>query len=157
MQTLLQVFHVLLAAAMIALILVQRGAGASAGASFGAGASATVFGSRGAGSFLTHATAVTATGFFLVSFIMAVMAGRNVGPAEEEDLGVMGQLPAAEVVEDVPVAVPDPDVVPQSSTDVPQVPAAVDVPEVPQEVPVSTPAGDEPSAPAVQEGAAGGG
>ncbi len=133
MQTLLQVFHVLLAAAMIALILVQRGAGASAGASFGAGASATVFGSRGAGSFLTHATAVTATGFFLVSFIMAVLAGRTAVPVDEDDLGVMSRVtPAVEqpadaevpagdvpapVAGDVPVAEPLPE------ADVPAMPA----------------------------------
>ncbi len=110
MQTLLQVFHVLLAAAMIALILVQRGAGASAGASFGAGASATVFGSRGAGSFLTHATAVTATGFFIISFVMAVLAGRSAVPVDEDDLGVMSQaVPAAEQpAGDVPQAAETP-------------------------------------------------
>ncbi len=129
MQTLLQVFHVLLAAAMIALILVQRGAGASAGASFGAGASATVFGSRGAGSFLTHATALTATGFFLVSFIMAVLAGRNAVPVDEDDLGVMSQaVPAVE--ETVPADAEVPQPVVETAT----VEAGSE--EVPQAVPV---------------------
>ena len=43
----LNIFHVLIAIAMIAFILIQKGAGATAGAAFGSGASGTVFGSRG--------------------------------------------------------------------------------------------------------------
>ena len=129
MQTLLQVFHVLLAAAMIALILVQRGAGASAGASFGAGASATVFGSRGAGSFLTHATAVTATGFFIISFVMAVLAGRSAVPVDEDDLGVMSQaVPAVEQpAGDVPQAAETPAPAQPAADAASDVPAAVEM------------------------------
>ena len=52
----LNIFHVLIAIAMVAFILVQRGPGATAGAAFGSGASGTVFGSRGAGSFLSRTT-----------------------------------------------------------------------------------------------------
>ncbi len=89
MQTLLSVLQVLIALGMVAMILVQRGAGASAGASFGAGASATVFGSQGAGSFMTRATAVLATGFFVVTLGMAIIAGRSTAPVDQDDLGVM--------------------------------------------------------------------
>ena len=56
----LNIFHVLVAIALVAFVLIQKGQGATAGASFGAGASATVFGSRGAGNFLTKATWVLA-------------------------------------------------------------------------------------------------
>ena len=59
----LNIFHVLIAIAMIAFILIQKGAGATAGAAFGAGASGTVFGSRGAGNFLSRTTWVLATLF----------------------------------------------------------------------------------------------
>ena len=87
---LLNIFHVLLAIAMIALILVQRGAGATAGAAFGSGASGTVFGASGAGNFLTRATSVAAIGFFAISLGMAVMAS-NMSKAvpEDEGLGVV--------------------------------------------------------------------
>lgn len=90
MQTVLIVFHVLTAVAMVAIVLVQRGAGATAGAAFGAGASATVFGSRGSGSFLTRATAILATGFFLISLTLAIIASRI--DDTNDDLGVMSNV-----------------------------------------------------------------
>ncbi|RFF28436.1 MULTISPECIES: preprotein translocase subunit SecG [unclassified Wenzhouxiangella] len=99
MYTVLIVFHVLLAAALIAVVLVQRGPGATMGAAFGSGASGTVFGSRGAAGFLTKLTSWLGVAFFAVSLTMAVMVARsgNVG-GQSEDLGVAGQLaqPAAE-------------------------------------------------------------
>ena len=52
----LNIFHVLVAIALIAFVLIQRGQGATAGAAFGSGASGTVFGSRGAGNFLSRST-----------------------------------------------------------------------------------------------------
>ena len=57
METILLSVHVLLGAAVIGLVLVQQGKGADAGASFGGGASPTVFGSAGSGSFLVKLTA----------------------------------------------------------------------------------------------------
>lgn len=68
-----------MAIGMIALILLQRGAGATAGAAFGGGASGTVFGSRGATSFLTKATAFLATCVFGIALAMAVMISRGIG------------------------------------------------------------------------------
>jgi preprotein translocase subunit SecG len=85
----LNIFHVLIAIAMIAFILIQKGAGATAGAAFGSGASGTVFGSRGAGNFLSHTTWVLATAFCLISLTMAVMASR-MSLTPETDLGVVG-------------------------------------------------------------------
>jgi preprotein translocase subunit SecG len=55
------IIHTLIALAIIALVLLQRGKGADAGAAFGAGASGTVFGARGSGSFFSRATAILAT------------------------------------------------------------------------------------------------
>ena len=65
---------VLLAIGVIALVLLQHGKGADAGAAFGSGASSTVFGSRGSASFLTRATAVLAAGFFINSLALAYLA-----------------------------------------------------------------------------------
>ncbi len=106
--TLLGIIQVLIAIAMTAIILVQRGAGAAAGSGFGGGASATVFGSRGSGSFLTRATAILATAFIAVTIVMAVMAKNAVVPEEGVDLGVMEGVgaPVEQQLEDVPTLEP---------------------------------------------------
>ena len=90
MFTVLIVFHVLLAAGLIVIVLLQRGPGATMGAAFGAGASGTVFGSRGAGSFMTRTTGWMAAGFFGISLTMAVLAARDGGPVN--DLGIVGAM-----------------------------------------------------------------
>lgn len=74
MFTTLMVFQVLVAVGLISIVLVQRGPGATMGAAFGAGASGTVFGSRGAGNFLTRTTTWLAVGFFGISLALAVIA-----------------------------------------------------------------------------------
>ena len=73
--------HTLIALGIIALVLLQRGKGADAGAAFGAGASGTVFGSRGSTSFFSRATAILATAFFASSLTLAYMSSqRTTGP-----------------------------------------------------------------------------
>ncbi|MFU8831444.1 MAG: preprotein translocase subunit SecG [Wenzhouxiangella sp.] len=93
LYTVLIVFHVVLAASLIAIILVQRGPGATMGAAFGAGASGTVFGSRGSASFLTRATSWLGVAFFAISLSMAVLIARSgmVAPSPD-DLGVAGGI-----------------------------------------------------------------
>lgn len=59
--------HVIAAAAMIGLVLLQHGKGADMGAAFGSGASGSLFGASGSANFLSRATAVTAAVFFLTS------------------------------------------------------------------------------------------
>lgn len=101
----LNIFHVLIAIAMVAFVLVQRGPGATAGAAFGSGASGTVFGSRGAGSFLSRTTWVLATLFCVISLTMAVVVSRT-NSTPETSLGVVGTTPDAveQPVSDLPVA-----------------------------------------------------
>ena len=91
----LNIFHVLIAIAMVAFVLVQRGPGATAGAAFGSGASGTVFGSRGAGSFLSRTTWILAMLFCLISLTMAVMVSRSVA-TPETDFGVVSPTQAEE-------------------------------------------------------------
>lgn len=69
--------HTLIALLIIVLVLLQRGKGADAGAAFGAGASGTVFGARGSGSFFSRATAVCATAFFITSLSLAYLSSQN--------------------------------------------------------------------------------
>lgn len=85
MFTTLIVFQVLLAVGLIAIVLVQRGPGATMGAAFGSGASGTVFGSRGAGNFLTRTTGWLALGFFAISLALAVLAAKSSDPASSGD------------------------------------------------------------------------
>ena len=93
METIVLIIHVLLAAGIIALVLLQQGKGAEAGASFGGGASQTVFGSQGSGSVLGRVTAILAAGVFATSFVLAVFAKNKA--ASVGDAGI----PAAEVIE----------------------------------------------------------
>jgi len=71
MYTILVVIQVLVAIALVALVLLQHGKGADAGAAFGSGASGTVFGARGSANFLSTATAWLAAAFFGISLALA--------------------------------------------------------------------------------------
>ncbi|ANI30751.1 preprotein translocase subunit SecG [Yersinia entomophaga] len=84
----LLVIFLLISIGLVALIMLQQGKGADMGASFGAGASATLFGSNGSGNFMTRMTAVLATLFFVISLILGNMStnqGRK--GSEWENLG----------------------------------------------------------------------
>ncbi len=73
-QTILSVLQVLSALAVVGLVLLQQGKGADMGASFGSGASQTLFGSTGSGNFMTRATAVCAVVFFSASIGLAYIS-----------------------------------------------------------------------------------
>ena len=144
----LNIFHVLIAIAMIAFILIQKGAGATAGAAFGSGASGTVFGSRGAGNFLSRSTWVLATLFCLISLTMAVMASRqSIEP--ETDLGVMARTPVGEestnqAAPDLPIVIEsaDPSDVPSMETVIAQPESELDAGDLPAIDPEAVPPGD---------------
>jgi len=127
LHTAVLIFHVFLAVGLIALVLIQKGKGAEAGAAFGAGASGTVFGARGSASFLTRATAVLATLFFVTSLSLAFLSGER-----PEVVSVMEGTAA-----DAAGEVPGPSLLPPVEQD----PAAqnADVPDLPE------PATDEPA------------
>ena len=91
--------HTLIALLIIVLVLLQRGKGADAGAAFGAGASGTVFGARGSGSFFSRATAILATAFFASSLTLAYLSSQtSAAPSSLLD----DATAAEEVVEDFP-------------------------------------------------------
>lgn len=76
-QQLILVIHLFLAVAIIGLVLVQHGKGADAGAAFGSGASGTVFGSSGSGSFLTRLTTTLACLFAVTSVTLTLIANKG--------------------------------------------------------------------------------
>jgi len=108
MQTTILIIHTLIALGLIALVLIQRGKGADAGAAFGSGASGTVFGSRGSTSFFSRATAVLATAFFATSLTLAYMSSQSSGAPES----LLENLPATEIEEQAPTVLPADDDVP---------------------------------------------
>jgi preprotein translocase subunit SecG len=125
MEIAIIVLHVLAAICVIVLVLIQQGKGADMGASFGAGASQTLFGGRGSGNALTRATAILAAIFFATSLGLSVVAKHRAEKAGLVDMPVP-------VAADVPVA-PAPA---KSVDDVPTVehnsaPAAGEVPSAP--------------------------
>ena len=127
MEQLILVVYVLLSAAMVGLILLQQGKGADVGASFGSGASQTVFGSVGSGNVLTRSTAILATAFFLASVGLAVMAKHKAEGVRE------GDIPVPAVTE---------------SREAPQLPGDLPLPAAGQDLPVSAGAQAQTGTPA---------
>lgn len=112
MYEVLIVIYLLVALAIIGLILIQQGKGADMGASFGSGSSGTLFGSSGAGNFLTRTTGVLATIFFVISLVLGNITAERANQTDEfETL-------SAPIVENVESA-PDSDVPVSESGDVP--------------------------------------
>lgn len=83
MYEILLVVYLLVSLTLIGLVMIQQGKGADMGASFGAGASNTVFGSSGSGNFLTRTTAILATLFFVISLLLGSMSSNKVKQGSE--------------------------------------------------------------------------
>lgn len=110
LYSVLVAIDVVIAIALIGLILMQQGKGASVGAAFGSGASGTVFGARGSASFITRSTAVLATLFFVNSTVLAYLASNQPEAISVIDSVVNEQQVEAPAVLDVP-AIEEADVV----------------------------------------------
>jgi preprotein translocase subunit SecG len=89
MENIITVVHVLAAASLIGLILLQHGKGADMGAAFGSGASGSLFGVTGSSNFLSRATALRGTVFFATSLALAYIASHR------SSAGSVVQMPAA--------------------------------------------------------------
>lgn len=77
------VIYLLVAIALIGFVLIQQGKGADMGASFGAGSSATIFGSSGSGNFMTKVTTMLAIAFFVISLILGNLTANKVKATDE--------------------------------------------------------------------------
>lgn len=151
--TVMQVLYVVVAIMMVVFILMQRGAGSQMGSGFGAGASGTVFGSRGSANFLSRSTSVLCGLFFLLSVGMAAHIAHSGRAQKAEDLSLMERraLQASEVPAVTPPAVTPPAATgetpaPAAAT---EVPAASVVPAPGAEVAPAeaAPAPETPTAP----------
>ena len=115
--TAILIFHVIVALAVIGLVLLQHGKGADMGSGFGGGSSGSLFGASGSANFLSRATAVLATLFFLTSLALAYLAthkpkaGSGVMDAVKTEQGApdaakKSAAPAPEAGKDAPKAPP---------------------------------------------------
>lgn len=121
MTTLLIILHVMVSLFLIFIVLVQGGKGAELGAAFG-GSSQTLFGGRGAATFLNKMTTVVAVVFMLTSLLLAIASTRSTSvvkkmPAKQTQSGkVAVPPPQAPQAPQAPVTVPGP----QPSAPLPQ-------------------------------------
>lgn len=118
MYEILIIVFLIVAIAIVGLVLIQKGKGADMGASFGAGASATLFGSAGTGSFLTRMTTILGIVFFIISIALANISSKKNNNGEFWNLeansstgAVSTQVPPASVNESAPTAVQSTDIV----------------------------------------------
>lgn len=154
LYNILLIVQIVVSVAMIALILMQHGKGADAGAAFGSGASGTVFGSRGSGNFLSRTTAILATIFFVNCIALAWMVSNRTTntatsimdsvPASTIVPKIAPEVPAAPASSEVP-AVPAQSAPASGSTELPKTEAA---PAAQAEVPAASAAPAEPAKPA---------
>lgn len=131
------VIHVLLGLGIIGLILIQQGKGADAGATFGAGASGSVFGAQGAASFLSRTTATLAALFFITSLGLAILNGKQGAaydlmnaPSAETPTGIPGT--GAEKSSESTMVAPN-----AEPEEIPAIPAATSTTDQAKQPPVS--------------------
>ncbi len=140
----LLIVQIIVSAGIIVLVLMQHGKGADAGAAFGSGASGSVFGSQGSANFLSRATAILATVFFLNSMGLAWMVSNRTTDFQS----VMDAVTAEPVAEEVAA--------PANDSDVPAIPgqeasSAEQNSEVPAAPAASEESSEVPAAPAASE------
>lgn len=113
MESLIIFVHVIAAIAITGLVLIQQGKGADMGASFGSGASQTLFGSSGSGNALTKSTSIMAVVFFITSLGLAIIARQQASLSVDdsgliENLDEIAAAPAMQTAaEDLPLAIED--------------------------------------------------
>ena len=99
METLVWVVHIITAAVLIGLVLMQHGKGADMGAAFGSGSAGSLFGSSGSANFLSRSTAVAATVFFVTSLALTYLYSH---PSQPQ--GVMDRANVSKEAPQAPVA-----------------------------------------------------
>ena len=135
MESIIIIIHVVAAVAITGLVLIQQGKGADMGASFGSGASQTLFGSAGSGNALTRSTSIMAAVFFITSMGLAVIA-RQQADLSIDNSGLIQNLDEITQQAPPPVAASDiPAAIEETVSDIPVVDAvpADDIPVVESE------------------------
>lgn len=136
LESILHIVLVLVSFALIGLVLIQQGKGSDVGASFGAGASQTVFGSAGSGNFLTKLTTWLGILFFAICFGLAYWSANHAKQGSQFDFSAPAEKPV--INSDIPSV----------ETKDESVPAAPAESAEPAEGAPATPAEPEPAKPA---------
>ena len=113
METTVWILHIIASLAVIGMVLLQHGKGADMGAAFGSGSSGSVFGSSGSANFLSRATAIAVTIFFLTSMTLtyfafakqnAPMSLKELAPAQTQSPAVPSApaVPSGSKAKDIP-------------------------------------------------------
>src|SRR5687768_5213004 len=145
MESLVIFVHVLAAIGITGLVLIQHGKGADMGASFGSGASQTIFGSVGSGNALTKSTSWLATIFFITSLVLALFAKQQAGqPIQDSFLIENPEQLNTEIPQQAETTTP----ADQTASDLPVPPAAEsqvdEIPAAPQNEDAAEPLATEP-------------
>lgn len=124
MYTIFLIIQIFIGLALVVLVLMQQGKGADAGAAFGSGASATVFGARGSANFLSRSSAVLATLFIVNSLLLStpLIMGRDDQTASVTERAPTPPATESAVPEDLPPAETG------AESDAPARPASEDLP-----------------------------
>ena len=121
MESILIGIHVLAAIVIIGLVLMQHGKGADMGASFGSGASQTMFGSSGSGNFLTKSTTWMTVIFFVTSLGLAIVAKQRAELSVQDNSLISGDLD--QIANEL--------IIEESSSDIPTVQTQVEESDIP--------------------------
>lgn len=119
MEKIVLVIHVLAALGVIGLVLLQHGKGADMGASFGSGASGSLFGVSGSANFMSRATAGFVLVFFTTSLTLAYMASHKEGNGSVIQANVT-QSSVVDSAKAVPANAPATTETPATSKDIPK-------------------------------------
>lgn len=96
MSIFLTILHVFVCFVLVLIVLLQTGKGASIGAAFGGGSSQTLFGSRGAASFLGKVTTIAAIIYMLTSLTLAMISANKKDSIILEDKRTRQEMPATQ-------------------------------------------------------------
>ena len=147
LRVILTIVQVFASLAIIGLVLLQRGKGAEAGAGFGAGASGTVFGARGASTALSRATAIFAAIFMINSLLLTYVGTRTVAAAPKTILDTIGEK-SDKAKPGVTQTIPVPTAPSPGETAPPSTPADAGATGTTESAPTPTPASAPAAAPA---------
>ncbi len=129
LENFLLVIHLLVAAAVCGLVLLQHGKGADMGAAFGSGSSGSLFGAAGSANFLSRSTAVLAAVFFASSLGLTYLGTMHTPAKDVLQQGVMGNQPATKTEAPQPSSAPVPGSTPAPATETPAPQKSGEVPK----------------------------
>ena len=107
MYEMLIIVYLVVSVALVGFVLIQQGKGAGMGASFGSGASNTVFGASGAGNFMTRTTAILAVLFFALSLTLGNLSSNKVSDDDNFSDLTIDQTQEVPVVKDTSTDIPE--------------------------------------------------